>query len=307
MIITLAGDNSFGWQIALNELVAKFVEEHGDLALERIDGEEADIEKIEEALNSLPFLSTKKLVILRSPSKNKSFADRAEQILTNLPETNDVVIIETKLDKRLSYYKYLKSKTNYREYKELDINGLSQWLVAQAKTKGGELNLNDARYLADRVGLNQQLLGNELEKLLLYDEKVTRRTIDLLVDETPQSTIFQLLEAAFNGQSKKAIQLYSEQRALKVETPQIIAMLAWQLHILAIIKTAGDISADQIASDAKLNPFVVRKSQSVAAQLTLGQLKKLIADLLAIDIASKSSNIDSDEALQNYLLKLSIK
>lgn len=307
MIITLAGDNSFGWQIALNELVAKFVEEHGDLALERIDGEEADIEKIEEALNGLPFLTTKKLVVLRAPSKNKSFAERAEQILANLPETTEVVIIETKLDKRLSYYKYLKSKTDYREYNQLDINGLSQWLVAQSKTKSGELSLNDARYLVERVGLNQQLLGNEIEKLLLYDSKISRKTIDLLVDETPQSTIFQLLEAAFSGRAKKAMQLYSEQRALKVEPPQIIAMLAWQLHILGIIKTASNKSADEIASDAKLSPFVVRKSQSIADNLSLTQLKKLMVELLAIDIATKSSNVDSDEALQNYLLKLSIR
>jgi DNA polymerase III delta subunit len=81
-------------------------------------------------------------------------------------------------------------------------------------------------------------------------------------------------------------------------------MLAWQLHVLAIIKTAGDRSTDDIAREAKLNPFVVRKSQSIARNLSLSELKKLIADLLNIDLKTKRSNLDPDEALQHYLLKL---
>jgi len=178
-------------------------------------------------------------------------------------------------------------------------------LFDEAKAKKGTLNLGDARYLVERVGADQQLLSSELEKLLLYDANVTRQSIDLLTEATPQSTIFNLLEAAFAGNQKKTLQLYEEQRALKVEPQQIIAMLTWQLNVLAIIKTAGDRSADQIAKEGKLNPFVVRKSQGIARQLSISELKKLISDLLDIDKKSKRTSIDVDEALQNYLLAIS--
>ncbi|MGC1177308.1 MAG: hypothetical protein WA843_04520, partial [Candidatus Saccharimonadales bacterium] len=166
------------------------------------------------------------------------------------------------------------------------------------------LSTADARYLVERVGVNQQLVSNELEKLLLYDATISRKTIELLTDPAPQSTIFQLLEAAFAGNTKTVLKLYAEQRAQKVEPPQIIAMLAWQLHVLAIIKTAGDRSTDQIAQEARLNPFVVRKSQGIARSLSLADLKNLIADLLKIDIVTKRTTTDPDEALQHYLLKL---
>ena len=106
---------------------------------------------------------------------------------------------------------------------------------------------NDARYLVERVGTNQQLLANEIEKLALYDKDISKESIDLLTEETPQSTIFELLEAAFAGNHRKVQTLYAEQRAMKVEPPQIIALLAWQLHILAIIKTAGDRTPETIA------------------------------------------------------------
>ena len=302
MVLTFTGENSFKLSTELKLVTTAFVEEHGDLALERIDCEDAEYAKIQEAITGLPFLAAKKLVVLRVPSKNKQFLEKYEQLLVNLPESTEVVIVEPKLDKRLAYHKYLKGKTDFREFSEPDQNELVRWLVASAKGQGGELNSGDARYLVERAGINQELLSHELEKLLLYKPKITRQTIDLLTEAAPQSTIFQLLEAAFAGNNKRTLGLYSEQRALKVEPQQIIAMLAWQLHVLAIIKAGGDRSADQIAKEAKLNPYVVRKSQGIARQLKLADIKKLVSDLLTIDTKTKSVAIDPDDALRHYLL-----
>lgn len=305
MIITLTGENTFGLQAELNKLVAAFVAEHGDLALERLDGEEAELNRIREALTSLPFLASRKLVVLRRPGAGKQFAEEAATLLAGVPETTDIIIVEPKLDKRLSYYKFLKKSTDFREYPPLDIGGLAHWLNTLAKEQGGTLSSGDARYLVERVGTNQQLLANELEKLLIFNPVITRSSIDTMTEATPQSSIFTLLEAAFAGRQHEALALYRDQRAQKVEPPQIIAMLAWQLHVLALIKTANERSADAIAAEAKLSPFVVRKSQSIARKVSLGRLKTLVADLLTIDARSKRQSLDIDEALQNYLLNLS--
>ena len=111
MITTLAGENSFGLQRELRQIVDTFVAEQGDLGLERLDGQEVSLDRISEALTSLPFLANKKLVVLRAPSANKQFTEQAEQMLSDIPETTDVIIVEPKLDKRLSYYKFLKKAT----------------------------------------------------------------------------------------------------------------------------------------------------------------------------------------------------
>ena len=304
MIRVLAGANSFGLQHDLEKIVGKFVAEYGDLALERVDGEENSFERISEALNGLPFLASKKLVLLRAPSAQKKFVEVAETLLSDLPDSNDVVIVEPKLDKRSVYYKFLKKNTELTEYNQPDENNMAAWLQREAKARGGAIGSNDARYLIERVGANQQNVSNELDKLLLHENSVTRAGIDLLTEATPQSTIFQLLEAAFAGNTKLAFKLYAEQRALKVEPQQIIAMLGWQLHQLAVVKTAGDRSPETIASDAKMSPYSVRKSQGIARRLSLADLKKLISDLLSIDRRSKRTTLDLDEALQHYLLKL---
>lgn len=304
MITVLTGSNSHLLLAELQKLTQNFIAEHGDIALERLEADEASYERIQEALKSMPFLASKKMVVIKSPSSSKQFTEKAEEIFDQLPESTDLILVEPKLDKRLQFYKLLKKKTELKEFNELDSRALASWLVGRAKEQNGSLSLADAQYLVERVGANQQIVSNELDKLLIYNSKITKASIDLLTDAVPQSTIFELIEAAFAGNTKKALQLNLEQKAMGVEPQQVIAMLTWQLNVLAIIKTAGDKTADVVAKEAKLNPFVVRKSQNVARRLTLQEVKDHISALAKIDNQTKRTSLDIDEALQFYMLNL---
>lgn len=305
MITTLTGSNSFLLQRELHALLQAFVENYSDMGLERFDGEEVSYDRLRESLESLPFLASKKMVMVRSASSNKQFVENAEGLLTELPETTDVILVEPKLDKRSSYYKLLKKITTFNDYTELDSGQLARWLSEQATSKGATLSMGDARYLIERVGSNQQLLANELDKLLTYNPQVSRQTIDLLTEPAPQSTVFQLLDAAFTGNHKRMLNLYREQRASNVEPQAIIAMLAWQLHILAVVKAAGERSDADISREAKLSPFVVQKTRNLTRHASLAQIKQQVHDLVILDTTIKSSAIDVDDAVQAYLLSLS--
>jgi DNA polymerase-3 subunit delta len=306
VITILSGTNNFLLRTELRRLVTSFEAEYGDMGLERLDGEDASYERMQEALQSLPFLVDKKLVVLQAPGTNKQFAEHAKDLLDELPETTDLIIVEPKLDKRSAYYKYLKKQPGYTEFNELDEMGLSKWLVALAREKQAQLSLADAKYLVERVGGNQQVLASEVEKLSLYHPDISRTDINALTVATPQSTIFQLLEAAFAGNTRQALALYGEQRALKVEPQQIIAMLAWQLHVLALVKAAGSsASPDTIARDAKMSPYVVRKSAGIARKLTIARTRQLIGGLVTIDERLKRESLNADDVLLEYLVSLS--
>lgn len=304
MVVTLTGTNDFLRHAELRKLVGDFVATHTDLSIERFDGEDSEVARMRESLSSLPFLTERKMVVLNAPGAQKAFAESIDDILKSAADTSDVIIVEPKLDKRLAYYKTLKKDTDFRDFSELDAGGLVRWAGEYVKARGGSVSSADARLLVERIGVNQQMLSTELDKLLAYDPAITQKTIELLSEPTPQSTVFQLLDAAFGGNARRAMTLYHEQRALKVEPQAIIAMLAWQLHVLALVKTAGGRSADTLAKEAKINPFVVRKSQGLIRNLSLERLKQMVADLLALDIKLKTTSIDADEALQLYFIKL---
>ena len=291
-------------QEALSRMVGDFVAEYTDMGLERLDGEDVDYARMHEAAQSLPFLAGRKLVVLRSPGANKEFAAQFEQFARDIAETNDIVVVEPKLDKRLAYYKQLKKLTDFKEFTPLDSGGLVRYLVEYTKGHGGSLSADVARSLIDRVGTNQLTLMHEIDKLLAYDSAITRASVELLTERTPQSSIFELLEAAFSGNGKRAMQLYDEQRDMRVEPQQILAMLIWQLHILAIVKTAGSRSSDTVAKEAKLSPYTVSKTMNLGRRISVPHLKHLIRELRTFDVRLKSESLSADEAARFYLLLL---
>lgn len=304
MITTLTGSNDYQRTLALHKLVADFVETYTDMAVERFDGENTPTDRLREALQSLPFLTPRKLVVLREPAQQKDFAEHIADIIQQVPETTDVIIVEPKLDKRLAYYKTLKKLTDFQDHAELDANGLARWAVAYVQERGGSLSAPDARQLVERVGAQQQAIHLELTKLLAYDPAISAQSIEALTTRLPHSTVFALLDAAFHGQPAKTMALYQEQRDLKVEPQAILALLVWQLHTLALVKAAAGKSTDEIAKLARLNPFVVRKSQALARTISLSTLRRYIADLASLDYQLKRTAVDPGEALQNYLLAI---
>lgn len=162
-------------------------------------------DRIRATVESIPFLSLRKLVVLSNSGANKDLLERYEDLLGAVAESTDLLIIERKLDKRTGYYKYLKKHTDYKEFSELSEQELIKWLVERAKNQGASISQEAARYLQERVGSNQILLANELDKLVSYDSNITKESIDLLCEPTPNTTIFSLLEAAFSGTNNELL------------------------------------------------------------------------------------------------------
>lgn len=298
MIYFFTGDNQFAIKQRLSQITKDFIADHGDLAVERIDAEETAIDLIIDATQSLPFLSSAKLVVIQNVT-SKDLLDRLV-VIDNM-EQIIVVVLVPKVDKRANYYKKIREHPNFNVFDKTNARELPRWVSEYAKSQKGDISLSDARYLVERVGENQVLLGNEIDKLITYNPHITRNSIDDLTVPLPQSTVFELLDASFAGRAKEADRLYNEQRAQKVEPQAILGMIAWQLHVLAIVKLAGDKSTDLIAKEAKINPFVVRKTQNLARKLTLNDIKKLVKDALELDVSIKTKNIDVDNALLLYL------
>jgi DNA polymerase-3 subunit delta len=283
-----------------------FVGEYTDMGLERLDAEEASYDRLVEAVQSLPFLVPRKLVVIRSGSLNTEFTEKFESFLGAITESTDVLIVEGKLDKRTVYYKLLKKHTEFHDFSVLDANGLAQFAAQYAKEQGSTLSAGDARFLVERTGTNQMAIMHELDKLLTYDVNITRSTIALLTDEVPQSKIFDLLEAAFSGRADRTQALYADQRAQGVEPQQIVAMLVWQLYTLAVVKAGQQRPTAEIAAMAKINPYVVEKTRQLARRIPLVKLQQMIGSLRVLDVRSKSENIILDDAMRHYLLTLSI-
>lgn len=307
MIATVTGDNDASRSAEVRRMLSEFVARYGDMAVERLDAEEVSYERIQEAVASMPFLVERKLVLLRQPSQNKEFVDGFEAWITAVPDETDVLIVEPKLDRRSVYFKQLKKYTEFKDFTALDANALVAFAVSYTSKQQGLLSTTNARLLIDRIGPNQLQLEHELDKLVAFEPTITSDTIKRLTEASPQSSIFDLIQATFGGNGKYALKLYEEQRTLGVEPKQIIAMLAWQLHLLALAKVGANKTADSIARDAKLNPFTVKKSQTLASNISLRDLQSSIQELRELDTRLKRESMSVDEAVKYFIVSVSTR
>lgn len=301
MIISLAGSNKFAINKRLNELINEFIKNNGKLAIERFDGEEVDAKTIAEAINNLPLLANSKMVVIRNGQANKELVEQIEQIISSTPDWCELIFYEPQIDRRSIYFKVLKGKSEFEDFAELNPQDLPKWLLNESAKHGGELTFADANYLVRRIGPDQNRLVSELVKLITYSPKVSRQTIDELTEPTPQSRVFDLLDAAFNDQKSLALKLYGQQRAQKVEPQAILAMLTWQLNLIALAKTGAGKAPAEIASDSGNSEYPLRKAGGLAAQLSDKRLGELVNAVYEIELKSKTQTYDLDEALKTYI------
>lgn len=304
MIITVTGDNQHQARAEITSVINTFSNKHGDLAIERFEAADTPAEQILSAVTGSSLLSPQKLVVIYDFETNKELVEQTEELLNQAPEETTVLIVIGKLDKRLAYGKLLKKASDFRVFGVLSPQETIGWVVQAAKDKSGQIDRSTAQYLVDFVGTDQARLSNELDKLILFEPTITKQTIDSLSERQPSSTVFELLDAGFNGQPGKALKLYDEQRRQQVEPLAMMGMIGWQLHILALVKTAREKSAADIAKDAGVHPFVVQKSMKLAKEMTLSKLKQLVHHAVTLEEALKTRTMNADDAVKHFLLSL---
>jgi len=302
MITTLTGKNSFNLSLELANFTKDAQKELGDIGVEKFDASETEFDVILQSVQSLPFLAPRKLVVIQNAQSNSALLERVEELIDRVPNEVDVLLVGPVFDKRKASYNVLKKQTKVLEFPELRTDDLVPWVIKKAKDKGLNIRSADANYLVERVGTNQLVLASEIEKIGLSTKNIDRETIDMLTDRSVQSTVFSLLDAAFAGDSKKAIELYREQRRNRVDPHYILAMLSWQLNSLALAVFA-EPQIERTLVGAGVSPFSARKSLSLARHINKTDMRNMILVLSDLDEKMKTTS-DSDAALELYLLGL---
>jgi DNA polymerase-3 subunit delta len=300
----LYGENEFAIGVEKKRLCNAYINEHDPIGLEIINAESIDEGRIRDAVSQLPFLVESKLVILQSVFSNKLICDVLAELVSEVPDSIDVVLIESRPDKRTRLFKLLQKNKQAKEFVALKGSGLTSWIVSYAKDLGSGISQADSQHLIDRVGTDQMMLARELEKLS-YVQVITRRLIDELVEPALHTSVFDMLDSTFSGQPKTALKMYQTLIANKIDPAEIIGVIAWQLHAFALIKYAGNLQPNEVAQQTGLHPFVVNKSLRIVHRLTASDIKMIVSRTLEIDRGIKTGQSNSEDALRVLILELS--
>jgi DNA polymerase-3 subunit delta len=302
MVEVLTGSNSYLLQNYLHEIIAKFTNESGD-SIERFDGLElTTADSVLDAVRSVSFLEPTKMVIVKDFSQSKDITEKIESIVDQTADTTNLILVDPKLDKRTAMFKYLKKSCDVKSFDLVQPYELERWLADEAKKQNAKISTSNIRFLVERVGPNQQLLSQELSKLVIHSTDISRDTIEQLVEPTPQSKVFDMLDALFSGNARKAQNLYEDQRAQGEEPQKLLAMITWQLQQLTFAVFAPVKSVDSLVS-AGLSPYSAKKALSLAEHISKSDLIFFITELAEIDMQSKT-NADIESALAVYFSEI---
>jgi DNA polymerase-3 subunit delta len=296
----------------------------GDLNLATIDGAATEESEIISQIETMPFLAEKRLIFIENlPEAAKASAKDDEKeddeeksskggqkildYLNKIPESSVVVFVQPKPDKRKSLYKKLVQLGELKEFNPLTGAALNQWIRQQAAAYKVPIDPGTTGYLVEQVGENLWRLDHELQKLSSYTagRPVTRDAIDDLVIPTLEANIFHLTDALGAKDHRKAIQNLHRVMAAGENLRQTFYMVVRQFRLL--LQVAGYLSnypntnPQSLAASLKMHPFVARNTLGQVKRFNMPELKTAYRKLLDLDLAMKTSKIQTTTDNQDEL------
>jgi DNA polymerase-3 subunit delta len=302
MITLLIGENSFKIDRALVAIINDF-----DGIVEKIEGSELQIAQIPDILMGVSLFADKRLVTIRNLSENKVIWPVFGDWLSKISDDINLVLIESKPDKRTVTFKALKKSADVREFTswtDRDVYQAEKWVATEAKTMGFELNKKCIQTLVQWVGVDQWQLYYALEKLVLTDD-ITVETIKNVIEPNPVENVFNLFETAIRGDLEMLTRILKTLEKSE-DVFRLIALLSSQAFQLAAVFSASSAVRrnDNVARDFGIHPYVVSKLTPIAKRLGKSGVSKVIGIFIELDDDMKLSRADPWLLLERALIKV---
>jgi DNA polymerase-3 subunit delta len=310
--------------VALEEAVSKLragMGEYGDMNTSQFDGESGSISEMINAAASYPFLSDRRLVLVRGLASHltrKGGGDTAkraiEQLLEEaptLPEHARLVLMERgALPDNHKLIKGLSEMPN-AYVKAFNVPAdLAQWIHKRAEAYAITFDGSAARILADMVGGDLRRLDGEISKLADYAmprTEISEEDVAALTPYVPEGNIFKLVDAISGGDGKVALSVFHTLLLDKANTPfSVFGMITRQFRLLILarefIEQGGHGSAAQTLG---VNPRASEGFIRQARQFSMDDLEAIHRQLLETDTAMKTGLMEPQLALDLFIAGLS--
>jgi DNA polymerase-3 subunit delta len=314
----LFGNDEFAMARRLKEFAADFSDPtSADMNTAHLDARAMTENDLNMAVNAMPFLAPKRLVLLSEPSAKYSKPNerkKFEEFIEKVPDTARLVIYEGIEPKEVEKHwlvkwiaknnKLVKTQT-FMLPRPWEMTG---WIVNETKSQGGEIEPAAAAKLAEMVGVNTRQAGQEIAKLLAYvnwERQVRVQDVEAVSIVTAEESIFDFVDALANGDGKSAQHLLH--RLLESDDAfSLWGMVIRQFRLLLLAREVLDAhgSKEDVTRALGVHPFVAEKTTRQARSFTLPVLEKIYHRLLEIDEGAKTGQVTLDLALDTLVVEL---
>ena len=228
-------------------------------------------------------------------NKNTEIAQKlASYIEENNKELDSIIllIVEETVEKTNTLYKTIEKFGTVKEYTELKPAELVAQLKNICNAYKVEIDNDTIKYIIETCGTSLQELINEIRKLIEYagaGGKIDKKAVDLLAIPKIESIIFDLTDNLGRKKIKEALEVLKNLIYNKEPVQKILITLYNHFKKLYLVKIAQKENTD-IVKVLNLKPnqtFLITKYKNQAGYFTEQQLRKILEELINLDINSK--------------------
>lgn len=278
--------------------------------------------QLEEALNdasTIPFMSDKKMVIIKNayflstegkPKKDLGHnLDALKRYLDNIYDETILVFQAPykKLDERKAITKALKQKSTVEECVPLKDQDLRGWVKRQLGKNGIGIDTDALNELLNRVVNNTEVLVSETTKLILYAEGKSKVDLDMVkrvITKNVEDNVYEITNMLLENKRGKALEVYNDLVMHSEDPLRILGILVNKyreiLHTKLLIKDGKDKSdiASYFHATSGRTYYIMKNAKRVSTEDVITQLKTLED----IDYKIKTGQIDKKIGLELFIL-----
>lgn len=261
------------------------------------------------AANTMPFLSERRLVVVRNVDKlDVAGLEKLAGYAKDPAPYTCLVLVAAKIAKNSKLYRAAAATGVAYEYAAPKRNEYASEVVKLLRERGKTMAMPTAQLLVDVVGRDLRRLDIEAAKLATYvgdEEHISPDDVRAVASATAEASVFELSDAVGERDVTRAMRVL--RRLLDAgETPLgVEAMLARHVRALIGARALADrgVSPDAMAPEIGMSPWQARNAAKQASRYEPKELIAALSGLAAAEEEMKTSPTDAGLVIERWIVK----
>lgn len=295
------GEDAFFRERGFSLLKTRFVQEP-ELNLVSF-GEDVDVVELLTSLNGYPFMSEKRMSVVREfYPKQDLFKKGLKDYLENPSDSSLLVILNEKPHEAFKKF----SSVCVVDCGKADTSLLIKWIKAECGRSNVTIESETAKLLSEYCSSDMTRIETETAKLIAYVGNGGNISSDDVCDMVSKDTEYKIYEMTdFIAQKKfdKALLVIKDMMAKGEPSQRIIVSIYFYFRKLLHV-AISDSEIKELAQILGMQEFAVRKVKEQAGKFKKKSLKNAVDMLTDLDYKIKSGLIDADDGMFTAIFKI---
>ena len=302
-VYLIEGEDAFLRENALRLIKEKALSQP-DLNLTNLSGQEikADAELFLTAVQSYPFMSEKRYVIVRDyyPTATELKGKVIKRIFSETIDTTIIVIINGEKCEPLKRLDGIEVV----DCSKADSQLINSFVRNKALKSGVVVSEDALNALSEYCSMDLTRINGEVDKLLSFvgdGSEILKEHVELLVNKDTDFEVYEFTEAVARKNYDKSFEILTDLTQKNQDKQRLFISIYYHFRrLLHACVSKGTIS--ELSEALGVKEFVAKKAREQAAKFKAKRLKQICDKLSYYDGAFKSGEISVDTALFNSVL-----